>query len=275
MNIAIHYWNIIIFHAKRKDYAMKKTFIFLVSAMAFSMALCGCTLFNGGIWPSTEIEVRRAMVPVEIDGKVTDEIWERSKFYPFSIPNDPDRLREWRNNRPYQEGTVQIAYDDKYVYVLAKLEDDDIVQYGENGTHLYQRGDTFEFFLQNPVSGHYWEIYGSANGKSTVMFFENGGKRIFPEAIQKNDKIKVAVDVKGTLNNSKDTDKYFVVEMAIPMSIINSKGDFFKPGTSWNVLCARYNYSKSLFDLELTSTSAAMPKANWHDRKSYLPIVFR
>lgn len=254
---------------------MKKTCITLVSAMAFAMLLCSCTLFNGGIWSNTEIEVRRAMKPVKIDGKVTDEIWERSKFYPLSIPKDPLRLREWCNNRPYQEGTVQVAYDDKYIYILAKLEDDDIVQFGEDGTHLYQRGDTFEFFLHNPENGHYWEIYGSANGKSTVMFFENGGKRIFPEAIQQNDKIKVGVTMDGTLNNSKDTDKYFIVEMAIPMSIITSKGDVFKPDTKWNILCARYNYSKSLYDLELTSTSTDMPKANWHDRKSYLPVVFR
>ena len=111
--------------------------------------------------------------------------------------------------------------------------------------------------------------------KAMAYSLENGGKRIFPEAIQKNDKIKVAVSMDGTINNSKDNDKYFVVEMAIPMSIINSKGDIFKPGTQWNILCARYNYSKSLFDLELTSTSANMPKANWHDRKSYLPVVFR
>ena len=253
---------------------MKKNIFIIVSCMAFAMMLCSCTLFNGGIWPSTEIEVRRAMIPVNVDGKVTDEIWSRSKYYPMVIPNDPDRLREWCNNRPYQEGTVQVAYDDNYVYVLAKLIDDDIVQYGEGGTHLYSRGDTFEFFLQNPENGHYWEIYGSANSKFTVMFFENGGKRIFPEAIQKDDKIKVAVTMDGTLNNSKDNDKYFIVEMAIPMSIIKSKGDVFKPGTKWNILCARYNYSKSLFDLELTCTSA-MPKANWHDRKNYLPVVFR
>lgn len=253
---------------------MKKICLSIVSAMAFAMLLCSCTLFNGGIWPNSEIEVRRAAKSVVIDGKVTDEIWERSKFYPFVIPNDPEKLRPWSNNRPYQEGIVQMAYDDEYIYVLAKLIDDDLVQYGEDGTHLYQRGDTFEFFLQNPENGHYWEIYGSVNGKSTVMFFENGGKRIFPEAIQKNDKIKVGVTMDGTINNSKDTDKYFIVEMAIPMSILKSKGDIFKPGTKWNVLFARYNYSKSLFDLELTSTSS-MRKANWHDRKSYLPVVFK
>lgn len=253
---------------------MKKSLFTIFSAMAFAMLLCSCTLFNGGIWPNSEIEVRRAMQDVKIDGKVTDEIWSRSKYYPLVIPNDPERLRAWCNNRPYQEGTVQVAYDDKYIYILAKLVDDDIVQYGEDGTHLYSRGDTFEVFIQNPESGHYWEIYGSANGKSTVMFFENGGKRIFPEAIQKDDKIKLGVNVNGTLNNSKDNDKYFIVEMAIPMSIINSKGDAFKPGTKWNILCARYNYSKSLFDLELTSTSS-MPKANWHWRQYYLPVVFR
>ena len=251
---------------------MKKICLSIVSAMAFAMLLCSCTLFNGGIWPNSEIEVRRAAKSVVIDGKVTDEIWERSKFYPFVIPSD--RLRPWCNNRPYQEGIAQIAYDDEYIYVLAKLVDDDLVQYGEDGTHLYQRGDTFEFFLQNPENGHYWEIYGSVNGKSTVMFFENGGKRIFPEAIQKNDKIKVGVTMDGTINTSKDTDKYFIVEMAIPMSILKSKGDIFKPDTKWNVLCARYNYSKTLFDLEYSSTSS-MPKLNWHDRLSYLPVVFK
>lgn len=250
---------------------MKKIAMTIFCAGA-ALFFSGCTMFNGGIWNSSEIEVRRAMIPVKIDGKVTDEIWTRSKHYPFVLPSD--RLRPYCNNRPFQEGSAQIAYDDKYVYVLVKLVDDDLVQYGEDNSHLYQQGDTFEFFLQNPDNGHYWEIYGSANGKSTVMFYENGGKRIGSQAIQQNDRIKLAVIANGTLNNSKDTDSSYIVEMAIPMSILNSKGDVFKPGTNWNILCARYNYSKTLFDLEYSSTSA-MPKLNWHDRKSYLPVVFR
>ena len=271
MNIVILYWNITTFHVKRKDFEMKKIVLTVFGAAA-ALFFSGCALFNGGIWNSSEIEVRRAMIPVKIDGKVTDEIWTRSKHYPFVLPDSV--LRDWWNNRPYQESTAQIAYDDDYIYILVKMVDDDLVQYGENNTHLYQKGDTFEFFLQNPENGHYWEIYGSANNKSTVMFFENGGKRIFPEAIQFNDKVKLAVVTNGTLNNFKDTDTNYIVEMAIPMSILKSKGDVFKPGTKWNILCARYNYSKTLFDLEYSSTSA-MPKVNWHDRKSYLPVVFR
>ena len=272
MNIVIHYLNIIIFHAERKEYAMKKTLFTLGIAMFAAVFCCGCALFNGGICTTTELEVRRAVVPVKIDGKINDEAWKSAKAYPMFIPND--RLRTLWNNRPFQEGVVQLAYDDNYIYVLAKMVDDDLVQYGENSTHLYSRGDTFEFFLLNPENGHYWEIYGSANNKSTVMFFENGGKRIFPEAIQQKDKIKLGVTVNGTLNNSKDEDTNFKVEMAIPMSIIKSKGDVFTPGTNWKILCARYNYSKSLYEFELTSTSV-MPKANWHDRKSYLPVVFK
>lgn len=77
---------------------------------------------------------------------------------------------------------------------------------------------------------------------------------------QKDDKIKVATVINGTLNNSKGTDNGYVVEMAIPMSTFNSKGDFFKPGTKWKVLCARYNYSKSFF-----STTSKMKKLNYHD----------
>ena len=251
---------------------MKKTVITLLSVIFMSMFFCGCALFNGGICTTSEIEVKKSSKPVVIDGKINDKIWEEAKSYPMFIPSD--RLRPVWNNRPYQETRVQVAYDDNYIYVLAKMVDDDLVQYGDNGTHLYLRGDTFEFFLQNPENGHYWEIYGSANGKSTVMFYENGGKRLFPEAIQENDKIELAVICNGTLNNSKDNDTNYIVEMAIPMSILNSKGDVFKPDTKWNILCSRYNYSKSLFEFELTSTSV-MPKANWHDRRYYLPVVFK
>ena len=94
----------------------------------------------------------------------------------------------------------------------------------------------------------------------------------FCDTKQNDDRLKVFKKFRGF----PDQDLFENFPQNIEWNYVQfSKGDFFKPGTSWNVLCARYNYSKSLFDLELTSTSAAMPKANWHDRKSYLPIVFR
>lgn len=251
---------------------MKKTFLSNLTLTAGALLLSGCALFNNSISYTDEIVVTETDKPVVIDGKVTDEIWNKAPYYSFVLPCD--RLRDWCSNRPVQEGMAQIAYDKNNVYILAKFIDDDIVQYGKDGDHLYSRGDLLEFFAYNTETGHYWEIYGSANAKSTVMFFENAGRRIFPEAIQKDDKIQVAAVLNGTLNNSKDTDNGYVVEMAIPMSIFNSKGDFFKPGTKWKVLCARYNYSKSFDNIEYSTTSK-MKKLNYHDRDSYLPVVFK
>jgi len=43
---------------------------------------------------------------------------------------------------------VRLAWDEKYLYIGAHLINSDIVQTGENHTHLYQIGDLIEIFLK-------------------------------------------------------------------------------------------------------------------------------
>ena len=66
---------------------------------------------------------------------------------------------------------VKIIWDNKYIYVGAKLYDSDIVQESnEDWGHHYRTGDVMEVFLKPNGKRNYWEIYTTPNSKKTAFF---------------------------------------------------------------------------------------------------------
>jgi len=103
--------------------------------------------------------------PVVIDRNLDDIIWQKAVRYPLSLSKDK------KHTRPEEKGEVMLAWDEQHLYIGAYLIDSDIVQTGENQTHLYQTGDLIEIFLKPEKEEWYWELYGTPNNKQTVFWF--------------------------------------------------------------------------------------------------------
>lgn len=66
-----------------------------------------------------EIEAVRATTPPKIDGKGEDEVWERAPVDDRFVERQPELGAE-----PPVRTTVQVAYDDKYLYFYLEAEQD-------------------------------------------------------------------------------------------------------------------------------------------------------
>jgi len=211
--------------------------------------------------------------PVVVDGKLDDPVWKNTPVYKLSL----SRADEEKGNILQEEGYVQLAWNENYLYIGIKFYDSDITQENEeNQQHHYRNGDLVELFLKPEKNTWYWEIYGTPNGKKTVFWFPGRGRlgmESHYQAVMNLDDIFIGVQIKGTLNNWKDRDDYWTLEMAIPVKELTKYGDAFGPGSEWRILIARYNYSRYLPWKEL-SMIPQLSMTNYHLLEEYGRLVF-
>lgn len=227
--------------------------------------LTGC---NSAYHASTskEYEVHYSSTPIKVDGKLNEPIWTKAKALRFKpIPR----------SLCIENGIVKILWDDKYVYVGAVFCDSDIVQLSKrNWRHYYRTGDLIEVFLKPAEKRYYWELYATPNNLKNSLFYISGGRAgLYNRSRYKVEEMLVASTCDGTLNNEKDYDKQWTVDMAIPVKELEKYGEKITPGKVWNFLIGRYNYSIHLDRKELTRTGTPQSN-NFHDYKSWGKLKF-
>ena len=148
------------------------------------LLMTGCRMLPASGQP--ELIVERASEPVTVDGIASEAVWQRATAYPLLVPRDCGYGPECR-----QPGTVSFARDDRFLYVLAELVDDDVVQEDDrNNRHLYETGDVIELFLWPAGKGYYWEVYAAPNGRHSMLFSPGAGRKIFLTAMQHDTRLR-------------------------------------------------------------------------------------
>ena len=205
---------------------------------------------------------------IEIDGKLNEKSWEKAGKLNFQALD---------NSFCTENGTVKIIWDDKYIYVGAKLYDSDIVQESnENWVHHCRTGDVMEVFLKPNGRLNYWEIYATPNSKKTAFFYYSKGRLLLPSGFSsKMPGLIVVSSCNGTLNNVNDRDKFWTTEMATPRKQLEKHGGQIFSEKEWLFLVARYNYSAyfdTMYELSLTGKPAG--GGGFHNFKSWKSIRF-
>ena len=175
-----------------------------------------------------------AMDSVKMDGKLKESFWGNASVgTPF-----------WRSRgdkvAPVQ--TKVMAVMDKYnLYIAFQVEDSDIhaIQTKDDAP-LYDTDDVVEIFIDANGDGkNYYEMQVSAAG---IKFDSSFTSRRKGRNDAWDSKIKYAVSLNGTMNNSKDSDKGWSVEIAIPWeSIKDAQNSPPKDGDVWKAFFYRIN----------------------------------
>lgn len=187
---------------------------------------------------------------LKIDGKLNEASWTKA------TPTSPfvDISGEGFA-KPLYETSAKMLWDDDYLYVAATLTEKDIkARLTQRDTIIYHDND-FEVFLDPDGDGqNYFEIETNARG---VIFdlmldkpYRSGGSFMIqwdcPGLI-------TAIHCDGTLNNPKDQDKQWTVEMAIPHKALTMNfTNPLKAGNTWRVNFSRVQWLK-----------AKGPEENW------------
>lgn len=258
---------------------MKSILLSLLAAVIF----CGCNSVTENSTQATpSVVVTRINEKINLDGSLDEKIWSQVPAYTLVFADEvagwPDAERERILQDKYESAKVRFSYDEKYLYVGAELEDDDVITYlNRNQDLLYRGADTLEIFLSPEKGMHYWELYSTPSAFRTSFLFPAGGMIGLQEVFAKSmlmPGFETAFKVNGKINDHKVKDNGWTTEMRIPLAEIAKHGIKFAPGEKWRILAARYNYSHYMYRRQL-SAFPVLPVVNFHLRQYYAPVIFR
>lgn len=221
-----------------------------------------------GPWAPTAYACPRlAQAPV-IDGRPDDACWE---IAPWSGAFTD--IRGDRADPPRHLTRVRMGWDADYFYVAAKLDEPHV--WGtlvERDAVIYHDND-FEVFIDPDGDNHlYGELEINALGTVWDLLlarpYRDGGPAIDQWDIAG---LRSAVAVDGTLNDARDQDRGWTVELAIPwkaLGPIAGRACPPAPGDVWRVNFSRVEWRVEVADgayrkLVDASTGRALPEDNW------------
>lgn len=212
--------------------------------------------------------------PLAIDGKLDEEQWK-------AAPRSP-RFRDMVYGTPTHLDTrAAVLWDDQFLYVGYWIEEPKVrATLTERDAPIYQDNDV-ELFIAGP-DGYYefeinayatiyevlffWEMEFERNGYSTMPEFDRSrpGAKPFNGVGYKSHPrgrrigfwnwdypgLKKAVHIRGTLNDDKDRDEGWTVELALPWSgleiLARGSGNELPPndGDTWRMDFSRFNTYK-------------------------------
>lgn len=211
----------------------------------------------------------RSPQPLSLDGKLDEEVYKKaSKIY---LKNSMDKKEI---GDPAYESYAQVAYDDRYLYVAFSCKDQDIhSSFTQRDEHLWKE-EAVEFFIDTDKEpNNYLEFEVSPRNVLYDSYIVDP-KNIDVPATSKLDlaDIQTAVHVEGTVNQRKDQDQRWTVEMAIPFAeMVEDFTPAMLKDASWKVNFYRINRDKS--PLEYMAWSPT--QGSFHQPDKFGTLIFR
>ena len=179
---------------------------------------------------------------LKIDGKLDETSWQKAK--------DTEEFEDISGKgfaTPKYKTTAKMLWDDDYLYVGAILEEPNLVaNLTQRDTIIYYDND-FEVFIDPDNDGHNsYEIEVNARNVIFDLVLDKP-YRVGGDFFLQWDcpGLKSAIHCEGTLNNPKDTDKFWSVEMAIPRQALTSSfNNLLKAGNIWRINFSRVQWLK-------------------------------
>ena len=214
--------------------------------------------------PKTYV-VYKADSTINIDGIADEKIWKETPFTEDFIDIEGRKI-------PNQNTKVKMLWDKDFLYVYAKLEEKDIwADITKRDAVIFYNND-FEVFINPSNDNHnYGEIEINALGTIWDLVLNKpynvGGK---PKNHWNLNNLKSAIFIKGTLNNSKNIDEFWSVEMAIPLSAFaelkNKPKVNPKDGEQWRINFSRVQWNHDIIDgvySRKKENGKFLPEYNW------------
>lgn len=205
---------------------------------------------------------------LKIDGVLKESFWANaSKDDKFWISNGSGLSKA--------KTTVMTAMDHKNLYFAFDVEDEDIyAELKKDDEPIYDKDDVVEVFIDPRGEGKiYYEIQVSAGGVKFDSKF-NGRRKNRDDSY--DSKIKYAVKLNGKLNDSKEKDKGWTVEMAIPWSSIeDAPVNPPKDGDKWKAFIYRIDRHTGKKSTSEDFTAWTPPYAgDFHNLKFMGELIF-
>jgi len=187
----------------------------------------------------------RTAAPIRIDGRLDDDAWRDAPWTTSFVDIEGDT-----RPGPTLRTRVKMRWDDAYFYIGAELEEPRVwATMRAHDSVIFHEND-FEVFIDPNGDGHeYYELEINALGTYWDLLlpkpYKDGGHAVDSWEIPG---LKSAVQIDGTLNDPRDVDRGWSVELAFPWKVLGELAHQPAPphdGDQW-----RINFSRVEWPLE-------------------------
>ena len=194
-------------------------------------------------------EIRRTAAGIAVDGRADDGDWAQAPAVDFVFP--------W-NDTTGEEAQTTIArmlWDDENLYIVYVCKDpylDSEVTAHDGPVYEEDAVEIFATPNPNDISAYFgYEM--NING-ALLDYMAFGGGEAWTENIHpawQSEGVRIATTYEGTLNDHGDTDKGWVLEIAIPLANFRHLGGQIppRPGDTWRLNLNRTRGDKGQFSL--------------------------
>jgi hypothetical protein len=222
--------------------------------------------------------------PLKLDGELSDPAWKRSKWVTLdrSRPERPQTGEQWEQiysiagarkhvvDQFAQKVKAAVVWSEKGLYFGLMIDDIDIQGKMTHDNDWIWLEDVVEVFLAGGPKANVCEI--QVNPSNTIFF--NNSK---PDTALNNYRPKTAVYVNGSINDSKNIDKYWSVEIFLPWSFLEKTGLAIKPGKREVPMHCSYvrfaAWDLSIYSQLRVNRFTSPGKANPHHPECYRPLI--
>jgi hypothetical protein len=204
----------------------------------------------------------RASAPLTIDGRLDEAAWKQAPWTDWFVDIEGDA-----KPKPRFGTRVKMLWDDKYFYIGAILEEPHV--WGtltEHDSVIFQDND-FEVFIDPDGDNHnYCEFEINALNTTWDLLltcpYRDGGKAVNSWEIPG---MKHGVHIDGTLNDPRDTDRGWSVELAFPWKVLVELAHRPMPpqhGDQWRVNFSRVEWLHEIVEGKYRKIKGK-PEDNW------------
>src|SRR5262245_46129460 len=176
----------------------------------------------------------RAASPLRVDGLLDDAAWRNAAWTPVFVD-----IGGSAKPRPRFQTRAKMLWDDQYFYIGAELEEPHVWATLTEHDSVIFRDNDFEVFLDPDADNHlYGELELNALNTTWDLLltkpYKDGGKAVNAWEITG---LKTAVKIDGTLNDARDQDKGWTVEIKWPWKGLKELGATVPPkdGDRWRI----------------------------------------
>ncbi|MFO0843971.1 MAG: carbohydrate-binding family 9-like protein [Gemmataceae bacterium] len=203
----------------------------------------------------------RARGPVTIDGKLDDAAWADAPWSEEFVDIQGDR-----KPKPRHRTRMKMLWDDQYLYIAARLEEPHVWATLTRHDSVIFHDNDFEVFLDPDGDSHlYAELELNALNTTWDLLlsrpYKDGGKAIDAWEIPG---LRTAVHVDGTLNDPRDVDKGWAVEIAWPWRSLKELSYTPVPprdGDRWRINFSRVQWRHEVVEGKYRKLKG--PEDNW------------
>lgn len=201
-------------------------------------------------------KVAKAASPITVDGKMDEEVWKAAEVQEFNYFYRADKPSE------DQKSKFRMLWDDQNLYLFYQFEDTSLTARENNFDGRPYLDDCAEFFcvpVPDSVNGHFgFEInITKAKYDYFMLWSYYNNRHVFIRDY--NPEYTVGVTYEGTINNDKDKDKMWQMEIAIPLNAFTNFQMMGRPkaGVKWAFQAVRQD--RNYVDDRFRSTSTLYP----------------